>query len=61
MFLLIPFLGEAQDTTVAEKTIKKVKNKKDPNAPKNWELNGYLKYLTAVYFMQQPTHNIITR
>jgi hypothetical protein len=31
------------------------KQKKDPNAPKKWVLNGYLKYLTSVYFLQQPT------
>ncbi|BDS13825.1 hypothetical protein [Aureispira anguillae] len=58
LLVLLPIGAMSQDTTAA--TVKlpikeKKKKKKDPNAPKNWELNGYVKYLTSVYFVHQPT------
>lgn len=35
------------------------KKKKASNTPKKWALNGYLKYLTSVYFLQQPNPSMV--
>lgn len=61
LFLLLPYLGMAQDTTTVVEPTKKNKQKKkrDPNAPKNWELGGYVKYLTSLYLVQQPVSLMI--
>lgn len=50
--LLLPRVASSQDTTTVTPPTKKTK---DPSAPKNWALNGYVKYLTSVYFVHQPT------
>lgn len=57
--MIMPIMGFAQDSTSLKNSTKKErskinKKKKDPTAPKKWELNGYLKYLTSVYFLHQP-------
>lgn len=53
VLLLLSFAAQSQDSSqVAPPTPKK---QKDPNAQKKWALNGYLKYLTSVYFLQQPS------
>lgn len=57
--IIMPMTSFSQDSTrtkfpAKKERPKKKKKKKDPNAPKNWELNGYLKYLTSVYFLHQP-------
>ncbi len=55
--MIMPILSFSQDSTKTKSPTKKErpsKKKKDPNAPKKWALNGYLKYLTSVYFLHQP-------
>jgi hypothetical protein len=53
--LLIPIIGISQDTPVVKSKTsivkKKKKKKRDPNKPKKWEIGGYVKYLTSVYFL----------
>jgi len=56
--LLIPMIGVSQDTTVVKtkttvvkKKKKKKKKKRDPNKPKKWDLSGYVKYMTSLYFI----------
>ena len=57
LLLLLPLtlLGQLDSTSVApSQKSKKNKKKKDPNAPKKWALNGYIKYMPSVYFIHQP-------
>jgi hypothetical protein len=55
--VIMPIMSFSQDSTNTTFPAKKEnpkKKKKDPDAPKKWELHGYLKYLTSVYFLHQP-------
>ena len=53
----LPFLSISQtDTPEEPKKVKKQKKKKKKNSdkPKNWDLGGYVKYMTSVYLVHQP-------
>lgn len=61
MVLLFPLYSIAQnnpsDSTTIKKTKKEKKKKKakDPNAPKKWALNGYVKQMSSLLFISDPT------
>lgn len=62
LLLLLPYLAQSQDTSQVSIPTKKTSPKKKKNSPKkskNWALNGYVKYLTSVYFLQQPSPTVL--
>lgn len=55
LVLLLPFWAIAQDVSVDSTIVSsKKKKKKDPNALKKWELNGYLSQTSSLLFLTDP-------